>query len=149
MQIYWILLVFCFVKSSVAEPESVEPNLFETWSQSRSYLFNKYLLQSVLNNMQGTIQILHNMPEKIMALHNIWDIQIRTTCKGVYRFRTTCLSLLIANLFHKDSLFENFTLISLKTVSFKNGNIEIAVLILQWFHFQLLASANNRLAISF
>ena len=31
----------------VAEPEPVEPKLFETWSRSWNYLFNKYLLQSV------------------------------------------------------------------------------------------------------
>ena len=31
--------------TSVAEP--VEPNLVETWSWSRNYLINKYLLQSV------------------------------------------------------------------------------------------------------
>ena len=33
--------------SSVAKPEPVEPKLFEIWSRSRNYHFNKYLLQSV------------------------------------------------------------------------------------------------------
>ena len=35
--------------SSVAESESepVEPKLFEIWSRSRNYLFNKYFLPSV------------------------------------------------------------------------------------------------------
>ena len=31
----------------VAEPEPVEPKLFETWSRRRNYLLNKSLLQSV------------------------------------------------------------------------------------------------------
>ena len=29
-------------------PEPVEPKLFETWSRSRNYLFDKYLLESGL-----------------------------------------------------------------------------------------------------
>ena len=32
---------------SVAEPEAVEPKLFEVLSRSQNYLFNIYLLQSV------------------------------------------------------------------------------------------------------
>ena len=34
--------VFTYYGISVAEPEPVEPKLFETWS--RNYLLNKYLL---------------------------------------------------------------------------------------------------------
>ena len=30
-----------FIKISVAEPEQVEPKLFETWNRSRNYLFNR------------------------------------------------------------------------------------------------------------
>ena len=32
---------------SVAEPEQVEPKLFQIWNRSQNYPFNKYLLQSV------------------------------------------------------------------------------------------------------
>ena len=35
-----------FVFSSVAEPEPVEPKLFETRSRSRNYIYNKKILQS-------------------------------------------------------------------------------------------------------
>ena len=40
------------IQCSISEPEPVDPKLFEIWSRSRNYLFNKYVLQSVWR-MQG------------------------------------------------------------------------------------------------
>ena len=57
---------------SVAEPEPVEPKLFEIWSRSGNYLFNKYLLQSVWR--LSTLKQSEQLKQLITITNNVFHL---------------------------------------------------------------------------